>query len=539
MRGLGDKPLGIARKVRLLALFLMLSWFRSAVWADGVVLLTFDVEEPGDTARLEQLAVDVPSSYFITGEYARLSPDLVRRLAEAGHTIGSHSHYHADLATLDTDHLALDLEMSRISIEQIICKPVEWFRAPFLSYDAQVMEEVARAGFLYDSSDKALWPVNPILPELAISVHEDMLLTDLDAIKDAEARPGDTPLLIRAFEAHREAGRPLVVLAHPRYIIDRPELLWDFVEHATESGAEFLTADAFRDRALAGTDRKVLWLPSLPTPPEADALRRRISALGVTDLIVPHGFGVAPLLTDALLGIRGAGIRLHLAVSPLAGTGSAATLHAPGVEARLHRLIGAVAENDAIDGIVLTGLSQRAKVETVSPHEISAFSRSRGQGALSRSDMYPLEYRWQLWRAEQTGIFVDSVRQAIQRSSRPSLSLGAVVRPAELLDYRESQSGGLDPRQIGPALDMAFVRVPDLPPEAAAQLDTRLRMSAAVLLGDVDLMISTSGPEGDPEMPVGGSIFDGRAFENIESSIARRQEQVRRLPIACLNSRIP
>lgn len=536
---LGDEQMKISSVVRLMALSLMLFGWHVTVRAEGVVLLTFDVEEPGDTARLERLDVDVPATYFITGEYARLDPDLVRRLAADGHTIGSHSHYHADLATLDADHLALDLEVSRISLEQIMCQPVEWFRAPFLSYDVAVMEEVARAGFLFDSSDKAPWPENPILPELAISVYGDRLVTDQDAIADAGVAPDDTPLLIQAFEAHRDAGRPLVVLAHPRYIIDRPDLLWELVEHATNSNAEFLTADAFRDRTLAGTDRRVLWLARMPEDNEIDALAARIREVGATDLILPHHVGDPPQIAEGLLSIAGAGTRLHLAVDPTAGTGPAPTLHAPGVEERLLRLVAAVAAEDAIAGLVLTGLSQPAQVETVSHHEIAAFSLSQGLNVLSRNDMYPNDYRWQLWRAEQTGRFLDDVRQAITRSSRPALSLGAVVTPAELLDHRESQTSGLDPLQIGAALDVAFVTLPDLTRNDATALDERLRMSAAVLLGDVDLMISSSPSEPDPGIAAGDRVFLGRSLRNAEDRIARLDEQVRRLPIACLASRIP
>ena len=70
---------------------------------DHEVVLTFDDgPSPELTPRvLDALAVQcVKANFFLVGEHARAAPDLVRREFAEGHTVGTHSQTHADLAKL-------------------------------------------------------------------------------------------------------------------------------------------------------------------------------------------------------------------------------------------------------------------------------------------------------------------------------------------------------------------------------------------------------------------------------------------------------
>lgn len=61
-----------------------------------LVLLTFDTEMDEDVRAIRDLGVDVPVTYFITGEFAQRNGRLVRQLAERN-SIGSHGYSHGNL----------------------------------------------------------------------------------------------------------------------------------------------------------------------------------------------------------------------------------------------------------------------------------------------------------------------------------------------------------------------------------------------------------------------------------------------------------
>src|ERR1700693_3769428 len=64
---------------------------------DHEIVLTFDDGPlpPHSTRVLDILASEcVKATYFLIGSMARNFPDLVRRIHEAGHTIGTHSEHH-------------------------------------------------------------------------------------------------------------------------------------------------------------------------------------------------------------------------------------------------------------------------------------------------------------------------------------------------------------------------------------------------------------------------------------------------------------
>jgi hypothetical protein len=75
-------------------------WPVAAEAAPVNVLLSFNVEAESDAEALDKLRLDLPATYFVTGEFAQRHPDLVRRLAVRGNTVGSYGHTRADLTTL-------------------------------------------------------------------------------------------------------------------------------------------------------------------------------------------------------------------------------------------------------------------------------------------------------------------------------------------------------------------------------------------------------------------------------------------------------
>jgi peptidoglycan-N-acetylglucosamine deacetylase len=108
---------------------------------DGArVALTFDAEHPdrpnsGDLtdAILSTLAaVDARATFFLQGRWVEAMPAVARRIAQAGHLIGNHSHYHARIPLFSGNGLRTDLTTAEEIIrDEVGVDPRPWFRAPF------------------------------------------------------------------------------------------------------------------------------------------------------------------------------------------------------------------------------------------------------------------------------------------------------------------------------------------------------------------------------------------------------------------------
>ncbi len=69
--------------------------------SEPVLYLTFDAGyENGYTGQiLDTLkAHNAPAAFFLVGNYLQRNPDLVRRMAEEGHTVGNHTMHHPDMS---------------------------------------------------------------------------------------------------------------------------------------------------------------------------------------------------------------------------------------------------------------------------------------------------------------------------------------------------------------------------------------------------------------------------------------------------------
>jgi peptidoglycan/xylan/chitin deacetylase (PgdA/CDA1 family) len=100
----------------------------------GELALTFDDgPNPVWTPRLLDLLAEhnVHASFFSVGQYAAREPELLRRVADAGHLIGCHSWSHPDLAISSAARIREELRRSKETIEQTLGQPLRYFRPPF------------------------------------------------------------------------------------------------------------------------------------------------------------------------------------------------------------------------------------------------------------------------------------------------------------------------------------------------------------------------------------------------------------------------
>jgi len=95
---------------------------------------------------------DATATFFVVSSVAERHPDVVRRIAEAGHEVASHTHTHRLLSTLDGDERTAEIERSRAVLERVAGEPVSGFRAPAFDLPPGIFDDLEAAGYGYDSS---------------------------------------------------------------------------------------------------------------------------------------------------------------------------------------------------------------------------------------------------------------------------------------------------------------------------------------------------------------------------------------------------
>ncbi|MGC9319474.1 MAG: polysaccharide deacetylase family protein [Armatimonadota bacterium] len=116
----------------------------------GPVALTFDDgPHPVMTPRILDMLdrYGYRATFFVVGKQAAMYPGLVREIAERGHELGSHSHTHCNLCTLDRLGVEQELVRSRAAIRQACGETVTLFRPPGGHYNATVRSAAAATGF--------------------------------------------------------------------------------------------------------------------------------------------------------------------------------------------------------------------------------------------------------------------------------------------------------------------------------------------------------------------------------------------------------
>jgi peptidoglycan/xylan/chitin deacetylase (PgdA/CDA1 family) len=125
---------------------------------DHEVVLTFDDGPwPASTPQvLDALAAQcVKANFFLVGEHAQAAPELVRREYAEGHTVGTHSQTHADLAKLPLAAAEKEIKDGFAAANAALGEPLAapFFRAPYLSTSPALDQYLAKAGIMLWSID--------------------------------------------------------------------------------------------------------------------------------------------------------------------------------------------------------------------------------------------------------------------------------------------------------------------------------------------------------------------------------------------------
>lgn len=100
--------------------------------------LTFDDgPDPRNTPRLLRVLrkYRVKAVFCLWGDHVRQHPEIVRRIARAGHVLCNHTMHHDDMGTWPADRIRADLEQANAVIRQAVPGArIPYFRAPYGSW---------------------------------------------------------------------------------------------------------------------------------------------------------------------------------------------------------------------------------------------------------------------------------------------------------------------------------------------------------------------------------------------------------------------
>jgi peptidoglycan/xylan/chitin deacetylase (PgdA/CDA1 family) len=125
----------------------------------GAVALTFDDgPHPGSTDRILDVLgeLEVKATFFCVGNNVRTYPDLVRRMQNEGHAVGSHSNTHPYPAETAIRALARDYRQGREALARVVGKRTALFRPPHGHLDWASAGAIRQLGLI-----PWLWSVDP------------------------------------------------------------------------------------------------------------------------------------------------------------------------------------------------------------------------------------------------------------------------------------------------------------------------------------------------------------------------------------------
>ena len=114
------------------------------------VILTFDQGyENGYTSQiLDTLAEKHATAiFFLTGDYAKREPELVRRMIAEGHTLGNHGMTHASLPTLTPEGQREELSSLHDYVVEKYSYTMQYFRCPCGEYSEEALKTAQSLGY--------------------------------------------------------------------------------------------------------------------------------------------------------------------------------------------------------------------------------------------------------------------------------------------------------------------------------------------------------------------------------------------------------
>ncbi len=119
---------------------------------EPVLYLTFDAGyEAGYTAQILDVlqAHNAPAAFFVVGNYLETRPDLVRRMAAEGHTVGNHTFHHYDMSKIASRE-AFQKELADVEqlYQETVGEPMpRYYRPPRGVYSEENLKMAKELGY--------------------------------------------------------------------------------------------------------------------------------------------------------------------------------------------------------------------------------------------------------------------------------------------------------------------------------------------------------------------------------------------------------
>lgn len=120
------------------------------------IAITFD---DGPKGKITEELLDgleergVKATFFLIGESAEKYPEVVKRMYDAGHLIGSHTYSHVKLCDMSTENALEEIKKANSAIEGITGVRPKYIRPPYGMYSEQLLMSV--------NMTPVLWTVDP------------------------------------------------------------------------------------------------------------------------------------------------------------------------------------------------------------------------------------------------------------------------------------------------------------------------------------------------------------------------------------------
>jgi peptidoglycan/xylan/chitin deacetylase (PgdA/CDA1 family) len=175
---------------------------------DHEVVLTFDDGPwPPTTPKvLAALAQEcVQATFFLIGKPASEHPDLVRRIAAGGHTIGTHSWTHANLGQIKPDDAVDQIDRGVSAVEAALrsnggtAQLAPFFRFPYFESTPATLDLLQSRGIMVFGADLWASDWNPMTPKQELKILADRLNAAHKGIILLHDPKGHTAAMLPAF----------------------------------------------------------------------------------------------------------------------------------------------------------------------------------------------------------------------------------------------------------------------------------------------------------------------------------------------------
>lgn len=120
----------------------------------------------------------VVATFFVTGEHAKLHPDVIRRMQDEGHLIGNHTYSHIQLTKSNREKFKTELIRTNEVIKEITGEDMVYVRPPYGSWDKSFEKELNMFPVLWtiDPLDWCSGNVSRIVEKIVSKAEEDGII---------------------------------------------------------------------------------------------------------------------------------------------------------------------------------------------------------------------------------------------------------------------------------------------------------------------------------------------------------------------------